>query len=106
VLPPTPTVSVLVSVTNCGTVPESDVTVTATVTPVDASGTKPPPVAGSGRRSRAVVSIASGASSAPTLAPLPVTSGHRYLLTVSVALPPGQVVDTGATQQFLLQVAG
>jgi hypothetical protein len=106
VLPPTTTLTALASVTNCGNVRESDVTVTFTVTPADPAGTVPPSPGASGGRSRAVVSIASGSSSAPRLAPLPVSSGHQYTATVTVSLPPGQGDATGATQEFLVQVAG
>ena len=105
VVPPTATLAALVSVTNCGNVPEADVTVSVTVAPADPAGTTPPPVGQRGGRSQAVVSIASGSSSAPALAPLPVASGHTYTLTVAVTLPPGQADPAGATQQFLVQVA-
>lgn len=104
VVPPTSTLQALVSVTNCGTVPEADVTVTVTVAPADDPGSTAIPSAGQGGRSRAVVTIASGASSAPSLAPLPVAPGHRYTLTVTVSLPPAQADAAGATQQFLIQV--
>jgi len=105
VLPPTTTVAALVSVTNCGNVPESDVTVTVAVAPADPAGVTPPSLGVSGGTSRAVVAIASGSSSAPPLAPLSVSSGHRYTVTVTVSLPPGQADATGATQEFLIQVA-
>jgi hypothetical protein len=105
VVPPTSTLAALVAVTNCGTVPESDVTVTVTVVPAYPAGTTPPPAGGRGGRSRAVVAIASGSSSAPSLAPLPVAPGHRYTVTVSVSLPPAQVGSDGSTQQFLVAVA-
>jgi hypothetical protein len=105
VVPPTSTLTALVSVTNCGNVPESGVTVTASVVLADPAGTAPPPVGAQGGRSRAVVAIASGSSSAPKLAPIRVASGHRYTLTVTVSLPPNQADATGATQQFLVQVA-
>lgn len=106
VAPPTATLAALVSVTNCGNVAEADVAVTVTVVPADPAGTAPPPPGARGGRSRAVVAIAPGASSAPTLAPLPVAQGHRYMLTVTVSLPPGQADPTGSTQQFLVQVTG
>jgi hypothetical protein len=106
VVPPTTTLGALVSVTNCGTVPEADVTVTVDVTPSDAPGSAPPPAGESGGRSRATVSIASGASAAPSLAAVPVSSAHRYLVTVSVSLPPGQADPVGSSQQFLVQVTG
>ncbi|MGA2835803.1 MAG: hypothetical protein ABSF84_04325 [Acidimicrobiales bacterium] len=105
-VPPTSTLAALVSVTNCGNVRESDVTVSVTVALSDPPGTAPPPAGRRGGRVQAVVAIASGSSAAPTLAPLPVASGHQYTVTVSVSLPPGQVDPTGATQMFLVQVAG
>ncbi|HVC66310.1 MAG TPA: hypothetical protein VND44_01815 [Acidimicrobiales bacterium] len=106
VVPPTTTVAALVTVTNCGTVPESGVSVTVTVSPADPPGTAPPPPGESGGRSRARVMLAPGASVAPALAPLPVSSAHRYTVTVSVSLPPGQTDPAGSTQQFLVQVVG
>jgi hypothetical protein len=106
VVPPTTTLGARVTVTNCGTVPEAAVTVTLTVAPADPAGVAPPSPGASGGRSRATVAMASGASDAPALAPLPVSSTHRYLVTVSVSLPPGQVDTAGSTQQFLVQVTG
>jgi hypothetical protein len=104
-VPPTSTLAALVSVTNCGNVRESDVTVSVAVVQSDPVGTAPPPVGQRGGRVETVVAIASGASSAPDLAPLPVASGHLYTVTVSVSLPPGQTDPNGAVQQFLVQVA-
>ena len=106
VVPPTATLGALVSVTNCGTVPEADVAVTLSVSLSDPPGSAPPPAGRTGGRSRATVSIASGASAAPSLAAVPVASAHRYLVTVSVSVPPGQADATGSTQQFLVEVAG
>jgi len=106
IVPPTPTLAALVSVTNCGNVPEAGVTVLVTVAPDDPPGSSPAPPGGSGGRTSATVTIASGASAAPTLRPLPVAPGHRYTLTVSVSLPPGQADPTGSTQAFLVQVTG
>jgi len=106
IVPPTAALAALVSVTNCGNVPESGVTVTVTVAPDDPAGSAPPPAGGSGGRSSATVSIASGASASPTLRSLGVASGRRYTLTVSVSLPPGQADVRGSTQAFLVQVAG
>ncbi len=106
VLPPTTTVTALVTVTNCGTVPESGVVVTVTVSPADPPGSAPPPPGEAGGRSRGTVTLAAGASAAPVLAPLPVSSAHRYTVTVSVSLPPGQADPAGSTQQFLVQVVG
>jgi hypothetical protein len=106
IVPPTSTLGALTSVTNCGNVPEADVTVTVTVAPADPAGSAPPPAGASGGRSSATVSIASGASASPVLRPLRVASGHRYTLSVSVSLPPGQADPTGATQAFAVQVTG
>ena len=106
VVPPTATLGALVSVTNCGNVPEAGVTVSVTVAPADVPGAALVPARGAGGRSRATVTIAPGASASPTLAPLPVSSGHRYTLTVAASLPPGQADPTGSTQQFLVQVTG
>ena len=106
VLPPTSTVTALVTVTNCGTVPESGVTVTVAVSPADPAGSAPPPPGGGGGRSRATVALVPGASAAPVLAALPVSPAHRYTVTVSVSLPPGQSDPAGSTQQFLVQVVG
>jgi hypothetical protein len=105
VLPPTGVLTALVTVTNCGNVPESDVTVTLTVTPADTPGASGPPATARGGRSTATVDMISGASAAPSLAPLPVAGGHTYTVTVAVTLPPGQADPAGSTQQFLVQVA-
>jgi hypothetical protein len=105
IVPPTGTLTVLATVTNCGNVPESGVTVTVTVTPADAAGTVGPPSGERGGRSSATVAMASGSSSSPDLAPLPVDGGHTYSVTVAVSLPPGQADAAGSTQQFLVHVA-
>ena len=75
-----------------------------TVAPADAPGQPAAPADARGGRSSAVVAVASGASSAPSLAPLPVAHGHRYTVTVGVSLPPGQTETAGSTQQFLVYV--
>ena len=106
VVPPTSTLAALVSVTNCGNVPEAGVTVTVTVAVADPPGTALPPAGLRGGRVQAVVALASGSSSAPVLAPLPVGRGHRYTLTVALSLPPGQTDQRGSTQQFLVDVTG
>ena len=106
VVPPSRSLGALVSVTNCGTVPESGVTVSVTVATADPAGTAAPPAGSQGGRVQAVVGLASGTSSAPTLGSLPVSAGHRYLLTVAVSLPPGQQNPAGSTQQFLVAIAG
>ncbi len=105
ILPPTPTVTALVTVTNCGNVPESNVTVSVTVAPADTPGTAAPAPGARGGRRSATVEVASGSSAAPDLAPLPVAGGHTYTVTVAVTLPPGQADPAGSTQQFLVQIA-
>jgi len=105
-LPPTKSVAVSVTVTNCGTVPETGVSVTVDIAPADPPGAPALPPGAAGGTSRARVSLASGSSSAPGLSALPVAPGHRYALTVSVSLPAGQVDPTGTTHRFLLQVTG
>ena len=105
VVPPTATLGVLVSVSNCGNIPESGVIVRMTVRPSDPAGTAPAPAGKQGGQVRSVVSIAPGWSSAPSLRTVPVASGHRYTLTVSVSLPLGQADGSGSSQSFLVQVA-
>ena len=104
VVPPTRTLGASVTVTNCGNVPELGVPCTVTVAPADAPGVAAPPAGERGGRSTAVVAVASGSSTSPTLAPLPVADGHRYTVTVEVSVPPGQTDPTGSTQQFLVYV--
>lgn len=106
VVPPSKTLGALVSLTNCGNVPENGVTVSVTVAMADPPGTAVPPTGSQGGRVEAVVVLASGSSSAPVLRPLPVSTGHRYLLTVAVSLPPGQLNPAGSTQQFLVAITG
>ena len=106
VLPPTHTLTALVTVTNCGTVPEAGVTVSVTVAVADPAGTAAPPAGYQGGKAHGVVSLASGSSSVPDLAPLPVASGHRYTVTVAVSIPPGQLDASGSTQQLLVTVSG
>jgi hypothetical protein len=106
VLPPTASLDVGVTVTNCGTVVESDVAVSETLTLADPAGATPPPAGAGGSGSRVVVTLEPGSSTAPPLAPLTVASGYRYTLTVALTIPPGQTDPTGSTQQFLLQIAG
>ena len=106
VLPPTPTVTAEVTVTNCGTVPETGVAVTQTLALTDPAGTAVPPAGARGSASQASVTLASGASRALTLPPLTVASGHTYTLTVSVAVPASQLRRAGATQQFLVRISG
>ena len=106
VLPPTTSVAAAVTVTNCGTVTESGVSVTATLVPADPPGTAPPSAGSTGGRSRATVTVRSGGSVALSMSPLAVAAGHRFSLTIAVATPPGQADTTGSTQEFLLQISG
>ncbi len=105
VLPPTTTVTAQVTVTNCGTVPESGVVVSQTLALADPAGTAPPAPAARGSSSRTTVTLASGSSRALTLRPLAVAGGHLYTLTVSVTVPAAQLDRAGSTQQFLLRIA-
>jgi hypothetical protein len=93
-------------VTNCGTVPEAGVAVTQTVALADPAGVAPPPAKATGGSSRAVVSLRSGSSRALTMPTLTVATGHSYTLTVSVAVPPGQELRDGSSQEFLVQISG
>ena len=106
VLPPTTTVTAEVTVTNCGTVPESGVVVTQTLALADPAGTALPPAGARASTSRATIDLASGMSMALTLRPLSVADGHNYTLTVAVAVPAGQQDRAGSTQQFLIHIAG
>jgi hypothetical protein len=105
VLPPTSTVTAAVTVTNCGTVPESGVVVSQTLALADPAGTPPPPSNARGSVSRATISLRSGTSQALTLPALVVASGHTYTLTVAVAVPASQVTRAGSTQEFLVKIA-
>jgi hypothetical protein len=106
VLPPAATVSVGVTVTNCGTVTETGVVVNQTLAVADPAGTAPPPVDARGGKDQQRVTLASGSSVALTMPPLTVAGGHLYLLDVSVAVPTDQANPAGTTQQFLLQITG
>lgn len=106
VLPPTTTVTTEVTVTNCGTVPESGVVVSETLDLADPPGTPSPPQGARGSSSRTTVTLASGASMALTLRPLAVAGGHRYTLTVAVGVPASQQDRAGSTQRFLVRIAG
>jgi hypothetical protein len=103
-LPPTGVLSVAVTVTNCGTVVESGVTVTQTLVLADPPGTAPPRSHDRGKTTDTTITLNSGASSAIFLPPLPVAAGHLYELTVAVAVPP-TANPLGATQKFLLQIS-
>jgi hypothetical protein len=96
--------SVDVTVTNCGTVVESGVTVTQTLVLADPPGTAPPPSDDRGKTTDTTITLNSGASSAISLPPLPVAAGHLYQLTVAVAVPP-TANPAGAAQKFLLQIS-
>jgi hypothetical protein len=104
-LPPTGTLSVSITLTNCGTVVESGVAVTQTLTLADPAGTAPPPPADRGRTTTTRVTVTSGSSVALSLPPLPVASGHLYDLTVAVPAP-APANPAGATQKFLVQISG
>jgi hypothetical protein len=104
IVPPTSVLTVKATVTNCGTVPESGIAVTVSVTLSDPPGTAPPAGA-SGANRTAAVTLRAGGSAALVFAPVPVVGGHRYLVTVSIAIPAGQQSQPqGSTQQFLLQI--
>jgi hypothetical protein len=108
VLPPTTSVQTTVTVTNCGTVVEPVVRVSATLAPADPPGTPPPPANAAGGTYQAQTSLRSGSSSALTMKPLPVATGHPYTLTVSIAISVSQQANdpAGSTQQLLLQISG
>jgi len=106
VLPPTFTVTAEVTVTNCGTVPETGVVVTQTLALADPAGTAPPGPRARGSASRVTVALRSGSSMALTLPSATVATGHLYTLTVQVAVPASQQDTAGSTQQFLLQISG
>jgi hypothetical protein len=106
ILPPTPLLTVKATVTNCGTVPEAGIAVSASVTLSDPPGTAPPAGAGGANRT-ATVTLRAGGSAALVFAPVRVAGGHVYLVTVSIAIPAGQQSQPqGSTQQFLLQITG
>ena len=105
VLPPTSTVTAAVTVTNCGTVPESGVAVSQTLTLADPAGTTAPTPRARGSVSRATISLRSGSSQALTLPALVVAPGHTYTLRVAVAVPASQVTRAGSTQTFLIRIS-
>ncbi len=104
VLPPTRTVQASMTVTNCGTVVESGVTVSQTVTPVVPAGTAPPAVGERGGTTQTRITLRPGSSVALTLSPLPVAGGHLYELSLAVAIPP-QANPAGSSQKFLIQIS-
>jgi hypothetical protein len=105
IVPPTGKLAVEATVTNCGTVNETGVAVTETLTLADPPGTAPPPAGTRSDKQSARVTVRSGASAGVPLPPLAVASGHRYLLVVTVAIPPGQANPAGSSQQLLVQIA-
>jgi hypothetical protein len=105
VLPPTSSVEAAVTVTNCGTVPETGITLTETLALADPPGTKLPPRPARGGTARVTLSVASGGSRALSLAPMAVAGGHLYSLTLSLAIPAGQTLPQGTSQQFLLEIS-
>ena len=105
VLPPSSTVTAAVTVTNCGTVPESGVRVSQTLVLADPAGTTLPAPSARGSVSRATVALRSGSSMALKLPALAVSPGHTYTLTVAVAVPAGQVNRAGSSQEFLIQIS-
>jgi hypothetical protein len=109
ILPPTSTVTALATVTNCGTVDESGITVSQTLALADPAGTALPPADARGGRSHTVLSIRSGTSRALTLSPMRVDGGHFYSLDVSITIPASQKSNPdgtrGTSQQFLLQIS-
>ena len=89
VLPPTSKLSVSATVTNCGTVAESRIAVTITAhTGRSCRGRQQPPAGARGGTRRTRVTLRSGGSVALAVGPFPVAGGHRYLVTVSIAIPP------------------
>jgi hypothetical protein len=103
-LPPTRTVAVEMTVTNCGTVDESAVQVTETLTPVVPAGASTPPKGTRGGQTRTHVSLRSGSSIALSLPPLPVAGGHLYELSLSLSLPP-TANPAGSSQQFFISIS-
>ena len=103
-LPPTSSVTPLVTVTNCGTVDEANVTVTETLALAEPTGAVTPPVGASGSSARTKVTTVSGQSQSLSLPALNVAKGHNYTLTVTLTPPNGQADPAGTSQQFLLQI--
>ena len=52
-----------------------------------------------------VHNLALGFSTALSLQPLAVAGGHRYTLTLAIAVPTNQASPLGSTQQFLIQIS-
>lgn len=106
VLPPTGSVTVDLTLTNCGTVTESGAVVSQALALADPAGTPLPPKADRGGRTQSRVTLAAGASTALTLPALSMAGGHLYLLSVTVAPPVAQANPAGTSQQILLQITG
>jgi hypothetical protein len=107
VVPPTPTLTVKATVTNCGTVAETGIAVTTSVALDDPVGTALPPVGARGGTRIMPVTLRSGGATALTFGPFSVANGHQYLVTVSIAIPVGQQGQPqGSTQQILVQITG
>ena len=111
VLPPTATLGVELTVTNCGTVEESGETVTETLAPADPAGTAlPPPGQRGGVQHASLAPLPPVSSVSLTLPALAVAGGHTYTLGLTVTVPPGQLLNpdgaAGTSQQFLVQISG
>ncbi len=106
-LPPTASISVKTTITNCGTVDEAGATVTATVALADPAGTAPPSPGHRGGTTRTTVTLRAGGSNALVFGPVEVASGHTYVVTLVAAAPNGEpAVPDGSTQQFVVQITG
>jgi len=103
-LPPTSSVTPLVTVSNCGTVDEANVTVTETLALAGPAGAGPLPAGTSGSSARTVVTTVSGQSRSLDLPALDVAKGNNYTLKVTLTPPAGQEDPAGTSQQFLLQI--
>jgi hypothetical protein len=105
IVPPTLLLTAAPTITNCGTVTETGVALTETLTLADPPGTAAPPPGTSGGKRNTTVAVRSGSSVGVALSPIAVAPGHRYQLTVTVAIPPGQADPTGSSQQLVVQIA-
>ncbi len=110
ILPPTTRISAQVTVTNCGNVNESGVTVTTTVqavpgAPIQGTHQSSAPSTTTPTSLRQTISLTSGSSMSLAMGPLRVEAGHEYVVTLAVSVPPGQTDPAGTTQAFLVQVS-
>jgi hypothetical protein len=105
VLTPTGSITVSISVTNCGNVTESGVRVTQTVSPATPAGSTLPPAGQRGGQEETTVSLRSGASVSLDLQSVAVAPGHLYNLVIAIDIPADQADPTGATQSFVLQIS-